>query len=51
MLIIILIIENQNQRKISIVLFLGGCTFTEISSLRFLSQQEDSKLIIIIYYT
>jgi len=33
--------KNQNQRKISIVLFLGGCTFTEISSLRFLSQQED----------
>jgi len=33
--------KNQNQRKVSIVLFLGGCTFTEISSLRFLSQQED----------
>jgi len=33
--------KNQNQRKVSLVLFLGGCTFTEISSLRFLSQQED----------
>jgi hypothetical protein len=33
--------KNQNQRKVSMILFLGGCTFTEISSLRFLSQQED----------
>ncbi|KAI8809867.1 vacuolar protein sorting-associated protein 33A [Cladochytrium replicatum] len=27
--------------KVTMVLFLGGCTFTEISAIRFLAQQED----------
>lgn len=28
--------------KVVLVFFIGGCTFAEISALRFLSQQEDS---------
>lgn len=29
--------------KVTIVLFLGGCTFSEVSSLRFLSKREDGR--------
>ena len=31
--------------KVTIVFFLGGCTFTEIAALRFLSDQGDSTLV------
>ena len=31
-----------NSNKKTLVLFIGGCTFAEISALRFLSQQEES---------
>lgn len=38
--VIVLIIEANGQPKISLVFFLGGCTFTEISATRFLASQE-----------
>jgi hypothetical protein len=37
--------------KIILVFFLGGCTFTEISALRFLSQQEDTNVEFIVATT
>ena len=33
---------QSDDSKVTLVLFLGGCTFAEISALRFLAQQEDS---------
>lgn len=30
--------------RVILVFFLGGCTFAEISALRFLSQQEDNNV-------
>ena len=33
---------DGNGSKKTLVLFVGGCTFAEISALRFLSQQEDA---------
>lgn len=33
----------NEEKKIVLVFFIGGCTFSEISSLRFLSKQEDCK--------
>ncbi|KAL1131088.1 hypothetical protein AAG570_012325 [Ranatra chinensis] len=42
--------QNENT-KIVLVFFLGGCTFAEISALRFLSQQEDSKVEFVIATT
>ena len=35
-------VAGGNGSKKTLVLFVGGCTFAEISSLRFLSQQEDA---------
>ncbi|ORX89440.1 vacuolar protein sorting-associated protein 33A [Basidiobolus meristosporus CBS 931.73] len=35
--------NKSGQPRISIVLFLGGCTYTEISAIRFLSQQEEGR--------
>jgi len=40
------ILNGQPQRQISVVFFLGGCTFTEISALRFIAQQEGRTIII-----
>jgi hypothetical protein len=37
---IIIIIEISGEPRISLVFFLGGCTFTEISATRFLATQE-----------
>ena len=34
--------NQQDQQRRVLVLFVGGCTFAEISALRFLSEQEDS---------
>ena len=31
-----------DRPRVVLVVFVGGCTFAEISALRFLSQQEDS---------
>ncbi|UYV77674.1 VPS33A, partial [Cordylochernes scorpioides] len=32
---------HGDEQKVALVFFIGGCTFSEISALRFLSQQED----------
>ena len=34
--------NEEDRPKVTLVVFMGGCTFAEISALRFLSQQEDS---------
>jgi len=36
--------RNQDQPKVVLVFFVGGCTFAEVAALRFLSQQEDSNI-------
>ncbi|CAG8793216.1 8957_t:CDS:2, partial [Racocetra persica] len=33
-------VQGQNPR-VTLVFFLGGCTYTEISAIRFLAQQDD----------
>jgi len=35
------ILNGQNDRKVTVVFFLGGCTFTEISALRFIGRREE----------
>ncbi|XP_071447108.1 vacuolar protein sorting-associated protein 33A-like isoform X2 [Hetaerina americana] len=42
--------QGENP-KVILVFFLGGCTFAEISALRFLSQQEDSSVEFVIVTT
>lgn len=37
------ILNGQNDRKVTVVFFLGGCTFTEISALRFIGRREEGK--------
>ncbi|KAI4454579.1 vesicle protein sorting-associated [Holotrichia oblita] len=44
-------IYNNNSTKIVLVFFIGGCTFAEISALRFLSKQEDSNVEFVIATT
>ncbi|XP_013786705.1 vacuolar protein sorting-associated protein 33A-like [Limulus polyphemus] len=34
--------SNMEDPKVTLVFFLGGCTLSEISALRFLSQQDDA---------
>lgn len=34
---------SDSGAKVILVFFLGGCTFAEISALRFLSQKQDCK--------
>ncbi|XP_064460766.1 vacuolar protein sorting-associated protein 33A-like [Ornithodoros turicata] len=34
--------SSTDEQKVTLVFFLGGCTFAEISALRFLSQQDDA---------
>lgn len=41
--IVIATLDGQNQKKVTIVFFLGGVTFTEISALRFVGKQEEGK--------
>ena len=36
--------DVSDRPKVTMVLFVGGCTFAEISALRFLSQQEDANM-------
>ncbi|CAB4006211.1 vacuolar sorting-associated 33B-like, partial [Paramuricea clavata] len=36
----------QNKKKVILVFFLGGCTYSEITSLRFLAKQRGWKIII-----
>ncbi|KAJ3126525.1 hypothetical protein HK098_007425 [Nowakowskiella sp. JEL0407] len=35
--------RNRAQPKLTMVLFLGGCTFTEMSAIRFLAQQDEGQ--------
>ncbi|RKO88216.1 Sec1-like protein, partial [Blyttiomyces helicus] len=35
--------KTRNQPRTTLVLFLGGCTYTEVSALRFLSQQQEGQ--------
>lgn len=35
--------SNSETTRLVLVFFIGGCTYAEISALRFLSQQEDCK--------
>ncbi|XP_060534432.1 vacuolar protein sorting-associated protein 33A [Cylas formicarius] len=46
-----LIQSNSDSPKVVLVFFIGGCTFAEISALRFLSQQEDSNVEFVIATT
>ncbi|KAG8187464.1 hypothetical protein JTE90_009533 [Oedothorax gibbosus] len=36
--------SSAEEQKVTLVFFLGGCTFAEISALRFLSQQDDAAM-------
>ncbi|CAH0549200.1 unnamed protein product [Brassicogethes aeneus] len=42
---------NNDQTRVVLVFFVGGCTFAEISALRFLSQQEDCNVEFVIATT
>lgn len=44
-------ISQSEMTKVILVFFLGGCTFAEISALRFLSQQEDNNVEFVIATT
>ncbi|KAJ8969116.1 hypothetical protein NQ317_003994 [Molorchus minor] len=46
-----LITNNSDSPTVVVVFFIGGCTFAEISALRFLSQQEESNVEFIIATT
>jgi len=43
-----MILNGQNEKKMTIVFFLGGCTYTEIAALRFMGKQQEGKRQIII---
>ncbi|XP_015433724.1 PREDICTED: vacuolar protein sorting-associated protein 33A [Dufourea novaeangliae] len=43
--------SNSERSKLVMVFFIGGCTFAEISALRFLSQHEDSNVDFVICTT
>ncbi|KAF7278698.1 hypothetical protein GWI33_008076 [Rhynchophorus ferrugineus] len=45
------VVQNMDAPKVVLVFFIGGCTFAEISALRFLSQQEDSNVEFVIATT
>ncbi|GJQ85374.1 car [Trypoxylus dichotomus] len=45
------IYNNNDSPKVVLVFFIGGCTFAEISALRFLSKQEDSNVEFVIATT
>lgn len=42
---------DSEAPRVILVFFIGGCTFAEISALRFLSQQEDSNVEFVIATT
>ncbi|KAI8908166.1 Sec1-like protein [Powellomyces hirtus] len=35
--------NSKDKSSVTLVVFLGGCTFTEVSALRFLSQQDEGR--------
>ncbi|KAF3200239.1 hypothetical protein TWF106_003410 [Orbilia oligospora] len=46
-----MILDGQNDKKITVVFFLGGITYTEIAALRWIAKQEEGKRQIIIATT
>lgn len=44
-------ISQSDSPKVILVFFLGGCTFAEISALRFLARQEDNNVEFVIATT
>lgn len=44
-------ISQSDSPKVILVFFLGGCTFAEISALRFLSRQEENNVEFVIATT
>lgn len=48
---LVVILNGYNERKLTVVFFLGGCTFTEISALRFLAKKDAGKREILICTT
>lgn len=44
-------ISQSDTPKVILVFFLGGCTYAEISALRFLSRQEDNNVEFVIATT
>ncbi|XP_022906423.1 vacuolar protein sorting-associated protein 33A [Onthophagus taurus] len=44
-------LNNNNSTKVVLIFFIGGCTFAEISALRFISKQEDSNVEFVIATT
>jgi len=36
-----MILNGQNEKRMTIVFFLGGCTYTEIAALRFIGKQQE----------
>ncbi|KAK6541217.1 hypothetical protein TWF694_008584 [Orbilia ellipsospora] len=46
-----MILDGQNEKKVTVVFFLGGITYTEISALRWIAQQEEGRRQIIIATT
>lgn len=46
-----MILDGQNEKKVTVVFFLGGITYTEIAALRWIAKQEEGKRQIIIATT
>ncbi|KAH0544510.1 hypothetical protein FGG08_001409 [Glutinoglossum americanum] len=46
-----MILNGQNERKTTVVFFLGGITFTEIAALRFIAAKEEGRRQIVICTT
>ncbi|KAF8424631.1 Sec1-like protein [Tirmania nivea] len=46
-----MILNGQNEKRMTIVFFLGGCTYTEIAALRFIGRQQEGKRKILICTT
>jgi len=42
------ILNGQSEKKVTVVFFLGGCTFTEIAALRFIGKSEQARRNIVI---
>lgn len=45
------LLNGMNERKVTVVFFVGGCTFTEIAALRFVGKREEGRRQIVICTT
>lgn len=45
-----MILNGQNEKRMTIVFFLGGCTFTEIAALRFIGKKQAGSWLLLISY-